>query len=173
MRQIVKIICLAAAIVLGFAIFGSTYASGEEIWKLGCGNPKQPETCQIRQELFLRQTVDGQEKMIGRLLNLTVVYALEPGEKQRKPYLSIQMPLGLDLRPGAVLKIDKSKEYNLKFLQCTKDGCDASIRLEPALLGDMKKGKKLQVGFRPWGTREITVVPASLSGFTKAFGKIK
>lgn len=166
-------ICLIAVTVFGFSFFGLSKASSTEPWELVCDNPKEMKTCSIRQQLFLRQKIDGKEKTVGRVLKLTVIYGAKPPKKARTPYLSVQMPLGLDLRPGAVLRIDKGKEYRLEFLQCTTNGCDASIMLDNALIVAMKKGIQLQVGFRPWGTNKVNVIAASLSGFTKAFHQIK
>tara|TARA_B100000676_G_C17730123_1_gene655920 strand:+ start:97 stop:618 length:522 start_codon:yes stop_codon:yes gene_type:complete len=173
MKKFITTFSTASLIILGFSFVGLNKAASEEPWKVICDNPKQMKTCLIRQQLFLRKNIDGKEKMVGRVLSLTVIYGAQPPKKVRTPYLSVQMPLGLDLRPGAVMRIDSGKEYRLEFLQCTTNGCDASIILDQNLIRALKMGNQLQVGFRPWGTDKTNVVPASLSGFTKAFGRIK
>ena len=39
------------------------------------------------------------------------------------PYLTVPLPLGVDLRPGAVIKVDKEPEIALEYLKCTGNGC--------------------------------------------------
>ena len=110
---------------------------------------------------------------MGKILGLAVIYVLAPKSKKREPYLSIQMPLGVDLRRGAVLRVDKGKEIPVQYLRCTNSGCDASLKLDSEILKALKAGNGLLVGFLPWGTNKTTVVNASLKGFTKAFKAIK
>ena len=83
------------------------------------------------------------------------------------------MPLGVDLRPGAVIQIDKNKEINLPYLRCTNAGCDGSLVLNKKMLRSVLAGNDFNVGFRAWGSNKIQLVKASLSGFTKAFRRLK
>lgn len=145
-------------------------ASGPN-WRLRCSDTNDASTCSMNQELFLQQTVDGQLQTVGRLLNLTVVYLDAGGE--RVPFMSLQMPLGVDLRPGAVMRVDEEGETTLEFLRCTEAGCDSSARITPQLLAQMRAGNVLRVGFRPWGSEQVTAVEASLAGFTAAFAQLR
>jgi len=140
-------------------------------WQVRCGNANDARTCTMNQELLLQRQVDGQQQTVGRLLNLTVLYLDAGGE--RVPFLSLQMPLGVDLRPGAVMRVDDGPETPLEFLRCTESGCDASARITPELLQQMRDGTRLRVGFRPWGSEQVTAVDASLIGFTAAFGQLR
>lgn len=140
-------------------------------WRLRCSDTNDASTCSMNQELFLQQNVDGQQQTVGRLLNLTVVY-LNVGE-ERVPFMSLQMPLGVDLRPGAVMRVDEESETALEFLRCTEAGCDSSARVTPELLAQLRAGSVLRVGFRPWGSEQVTAVEASLIGFTAAFGQLR
>lgn len=140
-------------------------------WQLRCADSNDASTCNMNQELFLQQTVDGEQQTVGRLLNLTVVY-LNAGS-ERVPFMSLQMPLGVDLRPGAVMRVDEQSETPLEFLRCTEAGCDASTRVTPDLLAQMRAGTVLRVGFRPWGSEQVTAVEASLIGFTAAFEQLR
>lgn len=140
-------------------------------WQLRCADTNDASTCTMNQELFLQQTVDGERQTVGRLLNLTVVYLNAGGE--RVPFMSLQMPLGVDLRPGAVMRVDEESETPLEFLRCTEAGCDASARVTPELLAQLRAGNVLRVGFRPWGSEQVTAVEASLIGFTAAFGQLR
>lgn len=143
----------------------------QSAWRLRCADTNDASTCNANQELFLNREVEGERRNVGRLLNLTVLYLDAQGE--RLPFMSLQMPLGLDLRPGAVMQVDDGQEITLEFLRCTNDGCDASVRLTPDLLGAMRAGNVLRVGFRPWGGEQVTAVEASLIGFTAAFLQLR
>lgn len=140
-------------------------------WVLRCTDADNASTCNMNQELFLQQTVDGELQTVGRLLNLTIVYLDVGGE--RLPFMSLQMPLGVDLRPGGVMRVDEESETSLEFLRCTEAGCDASARVTPELLEQMRAGTVLRVGFRPWGSEQVTAVEASLIGFTTAFAQLR
>lgn len=140
-------------------------------WRLQCADTNDASTCSMNQELFLQQTVDGELQTVGRLLNLTVVYLDAGGE--RVPFMSLQMPLGVDLRPGGVMRVDEEGETSLEFLRCTEAGCDASARVTPELLAQLRAGSVLRVGFRPWGSEQVTAVEASLVGFTAAFAQLR
>ncbi|MGD1885615.1 MAG: invasion associated locus B family protein [Cohaesibacteraceae bacterium] len=145
--------------------------NAQPAWRLRCTDTNDASTCNANQELFLNRNVDGEQRNVGRLLNITVLYLDAQGE--RLPFMSLQMPLGLDLRPGAVMQVDDGQEMALEFLRCTNDGCDASVRLTPDLLGAMRAGNTLRVGFRPWGSEQVTAVEASLIGFTAAFLQLR
>ena len=87
--------------------------------------------------------------------------------------MTIQLPLGVDIRPGAVIQIDKNKELILPYLRCTNMGCDVSMVLNKKMLRSILSGIDLRIGFRAWGSNQTNVVTASLSGFTKTFRRLK
>ena len=142
-------------------------------WERVCIDMDDPTTCRIVQNLFLNKTVDGKSQTVGRILQVNVLYATEADTGNRTAHLSMNLPLGVDLRPGAVIRIDEDDEIPLPYLQCLADGCAISTVIDEELLQKMKLGNQLFVGFRPWGTTEITIVPASLIGFSRAFTSIK
>ena len=165
---------MIAAILTAGLMFPLDLAVQEEsAWKLICADGLKPETCRITQMLFLSKKIRGKQRAVGKILGLAVIYVLAPKSKKREPYLSIQMPLGVDLRRGAVLRVDKGKEISVQYLRCTKSGCDASLKLDSEILKALKAGNGLLVGFLPWGANKTTAVNASLKGFTKAFKAIK
>ncbi len=166
----------ALIILVSLSIAWATSASAQSgnVWKTVCTDTQKPETCRISQQIFLtKQSKSGEKKVAGRVLGLSVLYATGTKTQKRGPYLSISMPLGVDLRPGAVLKIDDGQDISVKYLRCTKAGCDASLPLTSAVLHSMKQGNTLFVGFRAWGDKKVSVLKASLKGFTKAFQKIQ
>ncbi len=161
--------------VLAVAMLFASGASAQEkhVWLRSCVDNKKPTTCRIGQQLFLSKKIEGKQKNMGLVLGLTVLYLKNSKTGKRSPYISIRMPLGVDLRPGAIMRIDKGPETRLVYLQCTNAGCDASLPIDSKNLKALKAGNTLNVGFRPWGRTRVTVVKASLKGFTKAFRGLK
>ncbi|WP_135081910.1 invasion associated locus B family protein [Terasakiella sp. SH-1] len=168
-----KILQVVVFAFLAFFLTAESYAQAKS-WKKVCSDVKKAETCRLTQQLFLSQkNKQGKPQTVGRVLALTVIYAQHHKTKKREPYLSIQMPLGVDLRPGAVLKVDKGADMAVKYLRCTNAGCDASLKLDGKRLKAFKAGNHLFVGFRPWGSTKTTVLKASLAGFSKGIASIK
>ena len=161
---------LTAAAMVCFLPPAAAQQAPASPWSVVCAEANNPQTCRIQQNLFVEKTVQGKQERVGQLLSLTVLYA---GETTRSTFLVIRLPLGVDLRPGMVLRIDTGDEITAPYLRCTKDGCAVQVPLTAQLVALMKKGLKLQVGFRPFGSSKTVVVDASLTGFTKAFGQIR
>lgn len=174
MNFIKKSLMLVLLAGLSVTVAHKANAQAKPAWTKACVDPKKVETCRISQQLFMqKKDKTGKMKPVGRILGLTVLYVQNGKTKKREPHLSIQMPLGVDLRPGAVLKVDKGLDIPVKYLQCTQKGCDASIKLDAGFLKTLRAGNKLFVGFRPWGSPKTTVVGASLKGFTAKLNALK
>lgn len=145
----------------------------EKPWEKVCEESNDEKKCRIVQTQFLSKLVDGKQQAVGRVLGLTILYVKDETGND-VPYMSISLPLGVDLRRGAVLKVDKNgKDIPLQFLQCNGSGCDSSIKLDEDLIKSFKQGKNITFGFVPWGSNNVTLVNASLVGFTKAFKSIR
>ncbi len=158
---------LLAALILSFFIgTQSSHAADDDKWKVVCKEKNDPRSCHIEQRLFLNKLIDGTDKNVGQILSVRVFYT---GKETRKPFIVMQLPLGVDLQAGMVLQIDQSPEMKAPFSKCTKEGCEVQSLLTEALLTDLKKGNTLKVGFRPFGITRTMVVKADLVGFTRAF----
>ncbi len=162
---------MAAALVTFAGPFQGTAraAEGEAPWAVICADANNAETCRMEQTLFVDQTVEGQQKKLGKVLSITVLYV---GKMARRPLLVMNLPLGVDLRPGMVLRVDKNEEIKAPYLRCTNAGCDVQVELTVELVTQLKKGLKLQVGFRPFGSSKTVVIDASLKGLTRAFKRL-
>ena len=141
----------------------------EALWTVVCADANNARTCRMEQTLFLDQTVEGQQKRLGQLLSITVLYV---GEEARRPLLVMRLPLGVDLRPGMVLRVDNHEEIKAPYLRCTNAGCEVQVELTAELVAQLKGGLKLQVGIRPFGSSQTVVIDASLEGFTRAFNRL-
>lgn len=79
-------------------------------------------------------------------------------------YLAVLLPLGLDLPAGIFGAVDEQKQFPYSVETCLPLGCIARIETNAALLGAIKRGKLLKIGFRLRGATQTTVLPGSLSG---------
>jgi invasion protein IalB len=150
-----------------------SYAQNKSMWSTSCTEKNKANTCRMSQIHNASKTIKGKSTLIGRIMNIIVIYKNDAKTKKRTPHMTIQLPLGVDLRVGAIIQIDKNKEFGLPFLQCTNNGCDVSIKLNKKLLRSIQSGNKLKIGFRPWGGTGTTILTSSLSGFSKTFKSIK
>lgn len=134
---------------------GATPAKADSIeetdWNRECKDEKNPETCHIVQEIYLHKDVDGKTRNLGRILKLSVSRAANSNAAADTFTISIYLPLGVDLRPGAVIKVDRGADIPLRYLKCTAAGCRADVPIDDALLNAMETGRRLFVGFLPWG----------------------
>ena len=162
---------IAAALVTFAGPFQKTARAAEDaaLWPVVCADANDARTCRMEQRQFLDQTVKGQQRRLGQLLRLTVLYV---GKKARRPLLVMRLPLGVDLRPGMVLRVDNHEEIKAPYLRCTNAGCEVQVELTAELVAQLKKGLKLQVGVRPFGSSKTVVIDASLKGFTRAFNRL-
>jgi len=81
------------------------------------------------------------------------------GEEKRKLRLMIA-PIGLMIRPGFRVVIDKSEPLDGKYELCTQNACASEVEMPAAALSSMKKGQNLALivrvpGGDPTG-RELT-----------------
>ena len=162
------------AMVIVFGITGSVvHAQNKDAWSLSCADKNKAETCLMSQTRHAIKNVAGKNQNVGQLFKMTVLYVTDNKTKKRQLNMTIQLPLGVDIRPGAVIQIDKNKEFSLPYLQCTRMGCDVSMVVDKKMLRSILSGNDLKVGYRAWGTNKISVITATLSGFTKIFRRLK
>ena len=170
LRAAVVALSSAAAMALVASAGTARAAEDEASWAVVCADADNAETCWMEQIRYVDRTVEGQQKRLGKLLSITVRYV---GEEARRPLLEMKLPLGVDLRPGMVLRVDNHEEVKVPFLRCTNAGCQVLVELTAELVAQLKSGLKLQVGARPFGSSKLMVIEASLNGFTRAFDSLK
>ncbi|WP_169570021.1 invasion associated locus B family protein [Sneathiella limimaris] len=137
-----------------------------DAWKLVCQAKDDPQSCLIEQKLVLRQQKEEGTGQVGQILNIKIFYV---GKESRKPYIVMQLPLGVDLQAGLLMKIDENQEVKAPYSICSKIGCEMRSLLPTDMLAKMKAGTAMKVGFRPYGSKQTIVVQASLIGFTRSF----
>lgn len=160
-----KLLC--GVLVSGMWMFHSVMAQEPVIteyqdWIGVCAEVAGQERCEIQQTLNVEN-----EQGLSRLMRATV--SLMDGQR----VMQFLLPLGLDLRPGIVMQIDEGEEFKSGFLTCVQEGCLVAFPLDDSRLQQMRAGKALKLGFRPFNTDQTLVIEASLMGFTRASNSIK
>ena len=134
-------------------------------WTVGCD--KLPGTTEER--CFIYQTVATKDKD-QPILQMSVGYL--PGDDGKdRPAAFMTLPLGIALPPGIGFKVDEGKMARIQFERCIPTGCVAGFPLTDEVLGQFRKGIKMEVRFHD-GVG-IVAVPVSLSGFTAGFNSLK
>ena len=82
--------------------------------------------------------------------------------------IRVLMPIGLLLKPGVHLAVDKGAVQEGAFEFCMPNGCFAETRIKGPVLDQMKKGKQLNIVAKGLANNEVTFV-LPLAGFGPAF----
>lgn len=157
-------------------------------WVKICNKPKkgQPKGCITRSDIIEHEvmqvygivgieTIEGaKEKTLITTLPYAVITPRKVINPKTKKEVTIPATLQFTWNIGAPVKakIDDKKELNLKLLYCYRIGCVASLKIDDAVLGLLKKGKTISIigqtfGRGGSGGRQIPL-PVSLVGFSKA-----
>jgi len=160
---------LITAVLFSLLAAASQLSAAEEPkhykdWGYKCETPKgfDKEIC------FVFQRITNKENN-QKIADATIAYP----PKVDKPVMVITLPLGVFLPTGIQLKVDKGDEAaRAPFMQCIKDGCQARLVLDGALMNKMKAGNRLRVAFFTPQKKELAF-PISLSGFTAAVNSLK
>jgi invasion protein IalB len=86
------------------------------------------------------------------------VFELQGEEKKKLRFM--MLPIGMLLKPGFRVVIDKSEPLEGKYDMCFQNACTAELEIGPAALANLKKGQNLAIQLRvPGGDpsgRELT-----------------
>lgn len=105
----------------------------------------------------------------GRLLKLSVGYIGAGG----KPAMVAILPLGLYLPAGVAYQVEGQAQKPLVLQRCIAEGCIAAAELDEAMLGHMRKGKSMSLGFKGDPNGQTLVIQVSLKGFDAAVRSLK
>ena len=169
MKYLIGVISVLFAVSI---LAGASMAQETPKWKVICDDDSNPQSCRMTQNHYVQQQTKEGKSVAGKILSATIIYLADKTTGERRPHLSLQLPLGVDLRPGLIYRIDAGEQKNKPFLRCTKSGCDAAFQLDDELLEAMLGGSEMLIGFRGWGAQRVTVVKLTLIGFTKAFSAL-
>ncbi|WP_019626647.1 invasion-associated locus B family protein [Thioalkalivibrio sp. ALJT] len=137
--------------------------SSYQDWQVTCFETGAGERCQMRQML---QTQDEQADE----LSLQATVSLDGDQ----PVIEMLLPLGVDLRPGIRMQVDRSgEEMDAPYVTCVQQGCVAGRELSEAQMGAMRAGRTLSVAFRALHQEQPFVFDISLMGFTAASERLR
>jgi invasion protein IalB len=156
----------ALSLLAALSATGSVWAQKStpfDDWISVCAERDGAERCEIRQVL----SVDGKD---GKTPILVATVTKMSGGKLA---LQLVLPLGIDVRPGVVMAVDEKTERPAPVLTCLQSGCVSALELDDAFGSELRAGKKMKVGFRPFNTDQTMVVELSLAGYGKASQTIK
>jgi len=136
----------------------------ETNWKTQCqaADRKSPLQCSMAQSIFVTQS--GQQ-----IAKISIETRIGEGATNR---FVLQLPLGLSVKAGVTLIIDKKPPMKYDIQACEATGCFVSGPLTDSLLDGMKKGKELKVVLENLQHDEIAL-PISLDGFSAKFDSVK
>lgn len=142
---------------LGNAEIGQTYGD----WTGACETvPSGARECYIFQTV--KESQSGQP-----IMSLKVGTFLE----NNQPAILADLPTGIMIQPGAVFSVDGGSQVRVPYQICTPGLCRAIVPLNEQMLGKMKAGVTLKVGFVTAGGKQVSA-DASLSGFTAGWGSV-
>lgn len=144
------------------AVMPNAYAvkNGQKFkdWTGQCEEIDGKKVCGITQTVF-----DQDKKPVVNIFIRKI-------KEQKDPIAFVKVPLGVNLRAGLGLAVDKKEIAQVPYTVCDPAGCNALVPLNSELLSKIKKGKKMQVGMLL--VNQEIVFSASLSGITKAIGAL-
>lgn len=117
---------------------------------------------------LVQTVIDNKTKR--QVVGIAVRYAGK-GDKRRLG-LFVTVPLGIYLGAGIGGKIDTSDQFKFNLQSCNQRGCQGATVIEGPMLADLKKGKRLIVGFKARADSQTIAVPVSLKGFTNGLQAI-
>lgn len=132
-------------------------------WTLRCGPNQQTQTevCYMVQGITSKETGRGVLQLaIGKF-----------GPEKRDLAL-ITLPLGVRLPPGIALEVTGNERRKLPFERCLRNGCQAQLLIDDAVLSEFKAGVDGRILFYDLNGKP-GALPFSLQGFTAAFAGIK
>jgi invasion protein IalB len=138
---------------------GRTYDN----WTVSCeqSKPDAQNLCFIFQNLVLKE--GGQ-----RVMHIAIGYL--PGTPE--PVALFTLPLGISLPPGASLKVGDHEPERFPIERCEPTGCRAGMKLDDALVEQLKKNQEAVVTFHDASRKPISV-PLSLRGFTAGLESLR
>lgn len=159
--RVLLVLLLALAGVSGARAADEAEKYGNWTAKCEDSKGKVQGGCFIFQNLVLRE--GGQ-----RVLQFAVGYVATT----EAPIALLSLPLGISLPPGVTIRIGDAQPTRVIVERCEPNGCRAGLKLNDALLTQLKRGTQLTVTFHDAERRPIEV-PLSLDGFEAGLDALK
>ncbi|MBT5109840.1 MAG: hypothetical protein HOM25_14260 [Rhodospirillaceae bacterium] len=107
-------------------------------------------------------------KTKNQIMQLTV----QKSATGANPSLFVVLPQGVYLGENVQGKINDKTSLKFIWQKCSKNGCQASAALDKDTVSAMKKGQKLEIGFKVTADGKVIKINASLKGIAKGFAAL-
>ncbi len=155
-----KLVVAGAALI---ALGGVAQAQDRQdaAWRVECSGDGKTLDCRAVQQASQAQ---GQP--------LLAAIAVRVPADTKKPTMTLQLPLGIQLAEPVTLRVDEGATDKQALQTCNQAGCFVVAPLPDAMVAAMRNGRQLQVGFRDANKQPATAT-IPLLGFGLALDKAK
>ena len=113
--------------------------------------------CRLAQSIVTAET--------GAALLLVRIFAGDP------PTAILTAPLGVFLKTGLIVKVDRNRARAYAFEICDDLGCHAGVTLDADLVREFQRGLTAEITFFDGNQNKVSL-PVSLVGFTDGFNAV-
>lgn len=153
------------SLMIGMAVLAALPAAAQErndtAWRVECSGDGKTLDCRAVQAARHRE---GEP--------LLAAMAVRWASETRKPALTLQLPLGIQLGEPVTLRVDEGAVEKFALQTCNAAGCFVQAPLPDAMVAAMRAGKLLQIGFRD-AAKQPAGATMVLLGFSLALDKAK
>ena len=82
------------------------------------------------------------------------------------------LPQGVYLGENVQGKVNEKTVLKFTWQKCANNGCQASVALDKGAVSALKKGEKLEIGFKVTADGTPVKINASLKGIAKGFAAL-
>lgn len=149
-----------SALFLSLSMFvaNATTTTNFNAWSMICG---QQGNCSLSQLV----ATDPEAKKI--IMGVNVNFSMS----NDFPVLMLRLPPSIDKNSGVGIKIDDNKALQLPISQCNKKACQSVIKMDEALLNEMRQGNVAKVAILLKSKKQLTM-PVSMQGFKEAYSAL-
>lgn len=152
---------IAGAALLALAGTALAQERGDTAWRVECSGDGKTLDCRAVQQASQAQ---GQP--------LLAAMAVRVPADTKKPAMTLQLPLGIQLNEPVTLRVDEGATEKLALQTCNQAGCFVVTPLSDATVAAMRNGRQLQIGFRDANKQAVTAA-IPLLGFGLALDKAR
>ena len=156
-----------------------TNAASNNVWEKHCiKNQENKEVCSVSTKLTL---TNEKQEVLGSFVTIDIRYfnyteknlnLIDEEKKIKRPFMIINVPIGIDLRSGLVINIGKFAG-KAPFVRCTQKGCETNMLVTPEIRKLMEASESMNIQFSVYGLQKPSIVSLSLMGFRKTFAKLQ
>ncbi|NRA19957.1 MAG: invasion associated locus B family protein [Oceanospirillaceae bacterium] len=153
---LISTLLLSAEASLAASIEGKQYKD----WRIDCQQANGREFCFVSQPLIAKSN------------GVIMVTTVDIVQHSTLPVVTFRLSTMLDATKEIQFKIDKNQPIGLKA-KCNEKECIVNFLLDKRMLNEFKRGSRGVLAFIAKDTNKPKYFPLSLSGFTKAYNRLR